>query len=41
LSTLVGVDVNKMTDKQLREFVGVMGIQAGFLDDKMKVKPLA
>jgi hypothetical protein len=40
LSTLEGVDVNKMTNKQLREFVGVMGIQAGFLDETSKVKPL-
>jgi hypothetical protein len=41
LSTLEGIDVNKMTEKQLREFVGAMGVRAGLLDDKLKVKPLA
>jgi hypothetical protein len=40
LSALEGVDVNKMNDKQLREFVGAMGVQAGLLDSNLKVKPL-
>ncbi len=40
LTSLVGVDLDKMTDKQFREFVGVLGKAAGYLDDKNKVKPL-
>jgi len=40
LTALVGADVNKMTDKELRQFMGAMGQLAGLLDEKNKVKPL-
>lgn len=41
LITLEGQDVDKMTDKQLKSFIGVLGKLAGLLDDKNKVKPIA
>lgn len=41
LVTLEGLDVDKMTDKQMRQFISVLGKLAGLLDDKGKVKPIA
>jgi hypothetical protein len=40
LTTLEGKDVDKMTDKELRQFVGALGKLMDVLDDKGKVKPL-
>jgi hypothetical protein len=40
LITLEGMDIDKMTDKQVRSFISVLGKLMGLLDDKGKVRPI-
>lgn len=40
LAALEGKDVEKMTDKEFRQFVAALGKLLDVLDDKGKVKPV-